>query len=267
MSNNFLGKILEHKRQEVARQQKQVSEDDLRQEIITRSAPRSLYRALTTLDRPAIISEIKKASPSEGVIRPDFDPLQIAHDYINAGASALSILTDVHFFQGSLDYVRRIRPVSKIPLLRKDFIIDPYQVLEARAAGADALLLIVAALTDGELGDLLSFTRSLNMEALVEVHDEAEYQRAVRAGARIIGVNNRNLTTFEVDLAVTERIAGQRVEGIAFVGESGISSADDIRRMVKCGVDAMLVGTHFMRKTSPGQALRSFIKEVDQCCE
>ena len=265
MAHSFLTKILDRKQEEIAERRQHISEGELLDQAVGQPVPRSLHSALTRASGVAVISEIKKASPSAGVIREDFDPLAIAKSYIAAGAHALSVLTDEDFFQGSLDYITQMRPQVNIPILRKDFIVDPYQIAEARAAGADALLLIVAALEDSELNSLLHRTGELGMQALVEVHDEHEFERALSQGATIVGINNRNLSTFEVDLAVTERVARMAPDNIVLVAESGISTAHDIQRMVNCGAHAMLVGTHFMSQPDPGKSLKSFFDEVAAC--
>ena len=265
MSQNFLGKILETKHEEVTAGRARHTVDALLKKIETQAAPLSFKKALRRENDVSIISEIKKASPSAGIIRPDFDPVSIAKSYASAGTNAISILTDEQYFQGSLSFIEQVRPEVAVPLLRKDFIVDDYQIYQARAVGADALLLIVAALDDRQLGALLQKTESLGMQALVEVHDEEEFKRAIDCGAAIIGVNNRNLTTFEVDLAVTERLAAMAPSEITLVGESGISSPEDIRRMVQCGIHAMLVGSHFMTQPDPGRALGLFKEEISRC--
>jgi indole-3-glycerol phosphate synthase len=198
------------------------------------------------------------------VIRPDFDPVAIARAYAAAGASCLSVLTDEQFFQGSLDYLRAIREVVDLPLLRKDFVIDARQVLEAAEAGADAILLIVAILDDQLLGRLLGLVVDAGLTALVEVHDEAELDRAVAAGAELIGVNNRNLKTFNVDLATTERLAARLAESLVdgsrlLVAESGIHTRADVERLKACGAGAILVGESLMRQPDPAQKARELI--------
>ena len=200
----------------------------------------------------ALIAEVKKASPSAGVICPDFDPVRIAKEYEAAGASCLSVLTDEKFFQGSLNYLRQIRAAVKLPLLRKDFIIDSRQIAEAIEWGADAILLIVAILTDAQLQEFHTLATGAGLAVLVEVHDEIELQRALAAGARLIGVNNRDLKTFKVDLATTERLAEElrrspRGGEILLVAESGIHSRADVERLIRCGAQAILVGESLMR--------------------
>jgi indole-3-glycerol phosphate synthase len=199
-----------------------------------------------------LIAEVKKASPSAGVICEEFDPVRIAQEYQAAGATCLSVLTDEAFFQGSLEHLRQIRQAVTLPLLRKDFIIDPRQILEAVEWGADAILLIVAILEDPQLREYQSLATAAGLAALVEVHDELELERAWRTGARFVGVNNRNLKSFQVDLATTERLATRLreirgVEGFFLVAESGIHTRNDVERLHKCGAQAILVGETLMR--------------------
>ena len=221
----------------------------------------------------ALIAEVKKASPSAGVICKDFDPVRIAKEYEAAGASCLSVLTDEKFFQGSLDYLRQIRTAVKLPLLRKDFIIDERQILEAIEWGADAILLIVAILSDEQLKKFHSLAVEAGLAALVEVHDEAELERALKMGATLIGVNNRNLKNFKVDLATTERLAAKLKSGTGFqpvsdrqdacptllVAESGIHTRADVERLKKCGAKAVLVGESLMRGGDIGTKVRELI--------
>ena len=195
----------------------------------------------------ALIAEVKKASPSAGVIRPDFDPVRIATAYEQAGAAVLSVLTDEQFFQGKLEYLRLIRESVRLPLLRKDFIIDELQLYEAVAGGADAVLLIAAILDDVQLRAYRQLAAHLKLAALVEVHDEPELARAVAAGAELIGINNRNLKTFQVDLGTTERLAAQIPPGTLIVAESGIHTRADVDRVAAAGVHAILVGESLMR--------------------
>ena len=200
-------------------------------------------------DGISLIAEVKKASPSRGVIRADFDPVEIARTYAANGAAAISVLTERRHFQGSLDYLEDIGEAlgeGRLPLLRKDFITDPYQVFEARAHGADAILLIVAILKPQQLGRLLHLSRELGMRCLVEVHDEVELGVALERDAGIIGINNRNLQTFEVDLATTERLRVHVPVGRVVVSESGIAGRADVERLQRCGVDAVLVGEALM---------------------
>lgn len=205
----------------------------------------------------AVIAELKKASPSAGVIRPDMNAVQIARIYENAGASAMSVLTDEPFFQGSLEILEQVHETVSLPLLRKDFILDPYQVYEAKVAGASAILLIVAALEDPELVSLHTLAARLGLAALVEVHDEGELSRALAAGAGIIGVNNRDLHTFRVDIETTCRLSANVPPSRTLVSESGIKSARDVERLAGRGVDAILVGESLMRATDIAAALEA----------
>jgi indole-3-glycerol phosphate synthase len=215
---------------------------------------RSLSAALKRRT-PAVIAEIKKASPSAGVIREDFDPIKIAREYQDSGAAALSVITEVNHFQGGLENLARVRWNSKIPLLRKDFMVDPYQILEARHAGADAVLLIAALLESFSLKSMREEVERLGMEALIEVHNESELQRTLDAGATLIGVNNRDLRTFQVSLDVSLNLARMIPKGILTVAESGIRTADDIRKLMDAGYRGFLVGEQLMRSPSPGAAL------------
>lgn len=263
---SVLARILEHKRAEVAEAQARIPFSLLEAQVQRAPAVRSFAQALRRADgRVAVIAEVKKASPSKGVIREDFDPVQIAGEYAHNGASAISVLTDVQYFQGHLDYLRAIRQRVSVPVLRKDFIINRYQVLEARVAEADALLLIVSALGDDELCDLLAYTRELGMEALVEVHTEGELQRALQAGATIIGINNRDLSTFRTTLEVTERLAPLLPSGCLCVSESGVENAEDVRRVTRAGAHAVLVGESLMRAEDIGTKLRE-LANVDARC-
>ena len=255
-ASTFLTRILDHKRAEVARQKVDLPLEQLQIRIAAAPPPRPFDAALRRPGRVALIAEVKKASPSKGVLLESFDPLELARIYAQNGAAAISVLTDMRFFQGSLKYLQGIRELADrgwglsvrdiipTPLLRKDFILDPYQVYEARAYGADALLLIVAALEDSALAGLLALTRELGMQALVEVHDEAELDRAVALGASVIGVNNRDLHTFVTTLETTRRLAA-RLPAQArplLISESGIATAADVARVQAWGADAVLVG-------------------------
>ncbi len=261
----ILDTIVVQKRLEVARlPQRQLSPRDLQSALKARGGHRDFLDALRHPSKGAmaLIAEVKKASPSAGVIRPDFDPVRIARQYEIAGASCLSVLTDTKFFQGSLEYLRQIRQAVKLPLLRKDFIIDERQILEAVEWGADAVLLIVAILEDAQLGRFHALASEAGLAVLVEVHDEGELDRALTAGARLIGVNNRDLKTFKVDLATTERLAARMREKCReadseptsdctraplLVAESGIHTRADVERLQRCGARALLVGESLMR--------------------
>ncbi|MEK6224163.1 MAG: indole-3-glycerol phosphate synthase TrpC, partial [Thermodesulfobacteriales bacterium] len=221
---------------------------------------RNFFDAINPKGELKIISEVKHASPSKGVFREDFDPVQIAKSYSRGGASAISVLTDEKYFRGSLSFLKNIRAEVDTPLLRKDFIVDPYQVYEARLFGADAILLIVAALDQTSLSELLELTHSLQMNAIVEVHDENELDRALEADARIIGINNRDLRTFDVDLNVSitlsKKVPGDKI----VIAESGIGSIEDIDRLRGEGVHVFLIGETFMKAPDPGQKLKELIE-------
>jgi indole-3-glycerol phosphate synthase len=208
-----------------------------------------------------VIAEIKRASPSAGPIRPGADPAAIAREYAAGGATAISVLTDVQYFDGDLAFLARAREACTLPLLRKDFVIDPIQIAEARVAGADAVLLIVAAFPAGavQLADCVQAAAAYGVDALVEVHDLAELDVALAAGATLVGVNHRDLRTFTIDMTLTERIAARAPHGTVLVAESGIRSPDDVRRMRDAGADAILVGEAFMSAPSPGAALRELM--------
>jgi indole-3-glycerol phosphate synthase len=221
---------------------------ELQRVALEQSVPLDFASALRS-DRIQLIAEIKKASPSRGIIRPNFNPVEIAQTYARNGASAISVLTEAKYFQGSLNHLRDIRNAlenKSLPLLRKDFIRDPYQVYESRAYGADSLLLIVAILTPEKLGELLGLSHELNMSCLVEVHNEAELEIALRSGARIIGINNRDLQTFTVDLTVTKRLRPLIPPDRIVVSESGIKDRNDVENMRKWRVDAVLIGESLM---------------------
>ncbi len=243
----ILTRILAHKRIEVARQQVKVPLAQIQRRAEKVPPPRDFAVALRRGASVALIAEIKKASPSRGVLLHDFNHLELARTYMDNGAAALSVLTDVRFFQGSLKYLEGIRalPDQTAPLLRKDFVLEPYQLYEARAYGADAVLLIVAALADEALHILLELTQALGMTALVEVHTDEELTRALAAGAQVVGVNNRDLHTFTTSLETTERLAELLPTDKSrplLVSESGIHRAADVQRLRACGVAAVLVG-------------------------
>lgn len=240
-----LNEILHAKRIEIERLNPR--REELRRVALARDDFRNFQVALEKPDDLALIAEVKKASPSAGMIVETFDPLEIARNYARAGAEAISVLTDEQFFQGKLEYIAQIRSAVNVPILRKDFILDEVQILEAAAAGADAILLIVAALNDEQLVHLLDVAATYQLDALVEVHTLAELDRALETGAKIIGINNRDLATFEVDLSVTEELSEEVPSGIVLVSESGIKTADDIARIKACGVNAVLIGEALMR--------------------
>lgn len=207
-----------------------------------------------------IIAEIKRASPSEGVLREIFDPRSQAQDYAGGGAAVISVLTEQDYFQGDLTHVRRARSYMALPVMRKDFLTEPYQIYQSRLFRADALLLIATILGDDELQELLDVTHQLGMEALVETHDEADMEKALRVGARVIGVNNRNLKTMQIDLAQTERLAQMVPPEVVLVSESGIRGKEDIARLAQAGVDAVLIGSMLMKAEQPGSVLRKLIE-------
>jgi indole-3-glycerol phosphate synthase len=260
MSNHpdILQNILARKQEEVAVRSRQVSIAALREQAALADAPRGFVAALrrrVAEGGAAVIAEIKKASPSKGLLRADFDPPAIARSYEQGGAACLSVLTDVDFFQGSDAYLQQARAACALPVLRKDFTIDPYQVVEARALGADCILLIVSALDDEQLARLLGLAHDLGMDVLMEVHDGEELERALRLPAPLIGINNRNLRTFETRLETTldllERIPADRL----VVTESGIHTPEDVALMRRHQVHAFLVGEAFMRAADPGERL------------
>jgi indole-3-glycerol phosphate synthase len=227
---------------------------------------RGFARALSQAPRrPAVIAEIKQASPSGGLLRPDLNPRDVAQAYELAGASCLSVLTEEAHFQGHLGRLAEVRAVVGLPLLQKDFLIDPYQVYEARAAGADAILLIAAILDDAALAELASVAKSLGLDALLEVHDADELERAVRVATPMLGINNRNLKTYAIDLGTTGELVaalGDRRGDRLIVGESGVRTAADVQRLVDCGADAVLVGEAMMRQPDLGAAYRSLFGET-----
>ncbi|MDA0836909.1 MAG: indole-3-glycerol phosphate synthase TrpC [Planctomycetota bacterium] len=254
----ILDEIVENTRLVVENSKWLKPQSQLEQEIKSKRAPRGFAVALKTPGRIRIISELKKASPSGGLIRSDFDPESIAEMYENNGAAAVSILTDEKYFQGRLTFIERVKTVIDLPALRKDFMIDPYQFWEARAAGADCILLIVRILSDNQIRDFLSLTKDLEIDALVETHSASEIERALAAGAELLGINNRDLDTLEVDLDSTRKLRALVPDGLTLVSESGIKTADDIRRLRDWGVDAALIGESLMRAANPGALLYEF---------
>lgn len=250
---SILQKILEVKRGEVEKRKREVPLDELKQRLVEAPQTRSFAQAVKRQANEPIrlIAELKKASPSKGVFRDNFEPEAILRDYEQSPASALSILTDEPFFQGSLDNLLLARRLTTKPLLRKDFLVDEYQLYEARVYGADAVLLIVAALDDVQLRELLALAGELGMDALVEVHSESEVERALRAGAKIIGVNNRDLRTFEVDLNTTLQLRGLIPSDCVLISESGIETREQVQQLEEAGVDAILVGETLIRSDNP----------------
>jgi len=252
----ILDDIVSHKKQELERRKEAMPLAGLKDGRVLIENPRAFRKALTQSKDIALIAEIKEASPSAGLIRKDVDPVGIGRVYEGFGAAAISVLTDERFFHGSLANMKQVKEAVSIPVLRKDFIIDAYQIYESRAAGADAVLLIVAVLSDDELRAFLSLCRDLGLEALVEVHTESERDRALEAGAEVIGVNNRDLTTFAVDLSTTFRLVSGMPEGITCVSESGIKTRNDVAPLREAGVDALLVGTALMAAKDIGAKIR-----------
>ena len=253
----ILDEIVAAKKTELVSQKKTVPLERLLEQIIGQPAPIDFAGALRG-DSIRLIAEVKKASPSRGLLCPDFDPVRLADAYTSHGAAAISVLTDPRF-QGELEHIRRIKESGasrQAPVLRKDFIFDPYQVYEARAAGADALLLIVAILTAEQLPDLLVLSQQLAMRCLVEVHDESELDRAFDAGAEVVGINNRDLRTFQTDLSVTMNLAPRFPSGKILVSESGINSQDHLRQLAAVGVNAVLVGEALVTATDVSAKVR-----------
>jgi len=267
MPQNILHKILQTKRKELEGLRARRRREDVAAEAVAAPRPRNFFTAVTK--RPCrqvnLIAEIKKASPSAGMIRRDFDPRSIAQQYAAAGADALSVLTDRTYFQGSLEHLRAAREEVDLPVLRKDFIIDPYQVYESRAAGADAVLLIAAAMPAGRLMDLMILAAELRMTALVEVHDADELMKVrsmvgfPRAGYSLLGINNRDLTTFKVDINTTVRLAELTGVDVPLVSESGIKTRSDVRRVRRAGAKAVLVGETLMRSGDISAAVEALL--------
>lgn len=257
--SDILTTILARKSEEIADRSARVSLADLRARVDDAPPTRGFADALNAMiaqGDPAVIAEVKKASPSKGVIRPDFRPSDIAVSYEFGGAACLSVLTDVDFFQGADDYLGQARDACTLPVLRKDFTVDPYQVYEARVLGADCILLIVAALDDGQLVDLSGLAMQLGMDVLVEVHDIDELERALQVPVPLVGINNRNLRTFDVSLQTTLEMKDAVPKDRLLVTESGILVPEDVAIMRDAGVNAFLVGETFMRAEEPGEALR-----------
>lgn len=261
MSDNtpdILVKILNRKHEEISERSAVISIDQLQEKCLAADPVRGFIKSIENNianNRPAVIAEIKKASPSKGVLRKNFQPAEIASSYAKHGAACLSILTDKDYFQGHEDYLKQARAACTLPVIRKDFIIDPYQVYEARAIDADCILLIVAALDDESLNSLLNLTHELGMDVLMEVHDEQEMQRALKTNARLIGINNRNLRTFDTSLDTTLDMIDMVGEDHILVTESGIHTVEDVQLMRDNDVNAFLVGEAFMRAENPGEKL------------
>lgn len=261
--SDILQRIVTVKQEEVTRARSARSLADLCSDLAQAPAVRGFataLRARVAAGQPAVIAEVKKASPSKGVLREHFVPADIARSYEAGGAACLSVLTDVQFFQGSADYLQQARAACSLPVLRKDFIIDPYQVVEARVMGADCVLLIAACLDDAQMAELEACAMELGLDVLVEVHDGPELERALRLKTPLVGVNNRNLRTFEVSLDTTLGLRDRIPAGRLLVTESGILAREDVRRMRDAGVHAFLVGEAFMRAPDPGLALQGLFE-------
>ena len=256
----ILDDILASKRTEVAARRSQVPLARLRDLPLYSARRRGFRAALAAHAAPAVIAELKRRSPSRGPLRTAYDPAAIARGYAAAGAAALSVLTDGPFFGGSVEDLAAAREVSGLPCLRKDFVIDPYQVEEARAWGADCVLLIAAAVADAQGRELVAVAADACLDLLVEVHTVAELERANAMGATLIGLNNRDLSTFRVSLETTERLAARVPAGTLVVAESGLRSTDDVQRMVRAGAHAVLVGEAFMERADPGAALAEWLR-------
>lgn len=257
---DILKKIVERKQQEITQRSAQLSEAKLLQKACDASLPRGFANSISQRieqGQSAVIAEIKKASPSKGVLREDFQPAAIARSYEKGGACCLSVLTDADFFQGSEKFLQQARDACSLPVIRKDFIISRYQVAEARAIGADCVLLIVAALDDATLADLNGYAIELGMDVLIEVHDHAELERANKLSPTLLGINNRDLRTFDVSLQTTFDLLSRVSSNSIVVTESGILQSDDVSAMKQQDVNAFLIGEAFMRADDPGEALRA----------
>ncbi len=259
-SKNILERIVEARRESVAHRKRVLPEAALRMAVEKKVAPPRDFLSALTGPGVHIIAELKKASPSRGIIRADYAPALLAADLEQAGATALSVLTEEDFFSGSLADLKEASRVTKIPILRKDFILDPWQVWETRAAGADSFLLIAAVLDDERFRALLALGRSLKMEPLVEVHSHQELERVLSAGATIIGVNNRDLQDFSVHLKTSLELARDIPEDCIAVSESGLQTREDLARLGEAGFDAFLIGERLMQQDDPGQALRALLQ-------
>jgi indole-3-glycerol phosphate synthase len=256
----FLSTIVDHVKAQVEERQRKMPASVLRERPLFHTPTRDFAGSLTGSSR-RIIAEVKRASPSKGLIRDNCEPVEVAKDYAGHGASAISVLTEERFFQGSLSYLEQIRGTVALPLLRKDFIIDPYQLTEARSYGADAVLFIAALLEPSRLRELREQATALSLDMLVEVHTEEELNAAIKAGAQLVGINNRDLRTFEVSLATTERLAPLIPTGTVAVCESGIDTVEQIRRVEELGIHVFLIGEALMRAAQPGKKLKELLEK------
>ncbi|MCI0454361.1 MAG: indole-3-glycerol phosphate synthase TrpC [Candidatus Dadabacteria bacterium] len=259
----ILDEILQNKKIEIEGAKRSYPIELLASKLEKTKPPRNFFEAIKPDGSVRIIAEVKCASPSKGILRQDFNPIEIAKSYKKGGASAISVLTDRRYFKGDLSHLRDVRDTVSIPLLRKDFIIDPYQVYEARYYGADAVLLIAAALDTKTMKELLNLTHSLGMNAVVEVHNEEELEGALLARSEIIGINNRDLKTFTVSLNVSIRLCKLVPSGKVVVSESGLSSSEEIKRLKNEGIHVFLIGETFMKASDPGEELRALLAECN----
>ncbi|MGB6977178.1 MAG: indole-3-glycerol phosphate synthase TrpC [Gammaproteobacteria bacterium] len=260
---DLLTDILDYKRQEVIQRKQQLPLEVVKNRVIDAPLPRGFLHAIRqklAAHHPAVIAEIKKASPSKGILRQNFDPIQIAKDYAQAGATCFSVLTDEKFFQGAASYIEQIRAICDLPILRKDFIIDVYQIYESRLIGADGILLIVAALNDQQLQEFSQLAQTLKLDVLVEIHEADELQRALKLSVPLLGINNRNLRTFETHLNTTLDLLPHIPADRIVVTESGINTAADIKLMRQQGVEVFLIGESLIRAERPGEKLAELIR-------
>jgi indole-3-glycerol phosphate synthase len=257
--STILDEIIAQKHREIAAARIRVTFESLESRIPSAPPVRGFLAALQATERPGLIAEVKKASPSAGLIRDDFDPVSIARQYESAGATCLSVLTDEKYFQGHLDYMRDIRQIVRIPVMRKEFIVDRYQIAEARVAGADCVLLIAECLNDEQLHDLYGYTHSLGMDALIELYDLENVSRVLGTGTKLLGINNRDLRTFVTSLEHTFKVKQRIPDDVLLVSESGISTNAHIERLKSEGVGAVLVGESLMRQPDIGQAVRELM--------
>ncbi|MEG0614743.1 MAG: indole-3-glycerol phosphate synthase TrpC [Oscillospiraceae bacterium] len=260
----FLDEIIAKKAEKLLKEKKEISSEEMR--FLAENLQRKSidFKAAITFGKPSIIAEIKRASPSKGGICKEFNPIKIAENYEKNGANALSILTEEDYFLGSSEVLKKVRKISALPILRKDFIIDSYQIFQSKIIGADAILLIAAALKKETLSEFLMLAKTLGLAALVEVHNEIELETAVDLGAEIIGINNRNLKTFEVDLAVTKCLAKLVPDGKIVVSESGMGSFDDVKFATENGADAVLIGEAFMRSENLSETFKFLRGKTDE---